>query len=480
MKKSELNRRQFLQAAGLGSAAAVIAACAPAQPAAEQPAAAAPAPSNVKLRVQGNAENEAPLLGPFRDINPNIDLEFIAVSGVDHEEVASKVLSMFAAGEQIDFGYSATEALQLYAGQGIAAPLDEFVKRDAAELGEFFADVHPSLIEAMMYEGSIYELPFDFNAANMYYNTKLFKDAGFGHPASDWSKDDFLKIARAITKKDASGQSNVFGFSWTNRLWGSWMPWIFANGGNLFTEEKAPGGEWLWTQFYKDDPVAKGRGGGYRWVTPTANSPEVVEALQLVVDMTKDGLAPNVEVGGGNTIQGFFADNKLGMTPAGGFWVGGLAKAGFKNGSFDVALWPKWKNQRHQFGTGGQWCAAASKYKEEVWTYSKFRISKTGMGLWWKSNGFVTTPSRRSMCNAAAFEATGPEHWSVFYDTLDKHPDTGPIPCPPVSNPMTTLFTSYTGKAMAGELAPKQAMDELQAELVALVEREKDIMYPTS
>lgn len=482
METNRMSRRDFLRVVGVGSAAMAVVACAPAPggaPAASSSGGAAePAKAGVILRVQGDPANEKPLLAPFKDKNPGIDLEFIAVTGIDHEEIASKILSMIAAGQPIDFGYSATEALQLYAGNGLALALDEFVQRDTGEMQDFFSDVHPSLIEAMMYEGSIYELPFDFNAANLYYNTQLFQEAGLSDPPAEWTKDDFLEAARTITKKDSSGQTTVFGYAWTNRLWGSWMPWIFVNGGNLFTEEKGPGGDWLWGTFYKDDPAAQGRAGGFRWVTPTANSTAVVEALQLVMDLTNEGTAPAIELGGGQTLQGFFADNKLGMTPAGGFWAGGLANAGFAKGSFDVQLFPKWKNQRHQFGTGGQWIAAKSDHKEEAWTYSKFRTSKEGMGLWYGANGIITTPSRRSMLIESAFEKTGPAHWQVFYDTLDKHPDTAPIPAPPISNPMTTLFTSYTGKAMTGELTAQQAMDQLQKELEDLVARSQDIMYP--
>ncbi len=474
-----LSRRKFLALSG-GSTAAILVACAPAAPPEPTivPAAAEPAKSVVVLRVQGNPENEAPLLGRFKDANPGIDLEYVAVAGIDHEEVASKILTMFAAGEALDFGYAATEALQLYAGQGIATPLDDLAKRDSAELLKFFPDVHPVLTQAMMYEGSLYSLPFDFNAANMYYNTKLFTENGITAPPQDWTKDDFLDAARKITKKDSGGNTTVFGYGWTNRLWGSWMPFIFANGGNLFTEEVAPGGDWMWDTFYKADKAAAGRGGGYRWVTPTANSKPVIEALDLVVNMTKEGIAPAIDLGGGATLQGFFSENKLGMTPAGGFWAGGLAKAGFLKGSYEVNLWPKWVNQRHQFGTGGQWIAKSSSHKEEVWAYSKFRVSEEGMGLWWGANGMVTTPSRRSMLVEKAFETTGPSNWKVFYDTLDKHPDTGPIPCPPISNPMTTLFTNYTGRAMSGELTPQQAMDSLQKELEELVARSQDIMYP--
>lgn len=487
MENNRINRRDFLRIAGVGAAGMVIVACAPAAPAGAPAAseaasgsgaAAAPAQGTLTLRVMGDPDDEAPIAGPYQEQNPNVKLEFIAVTGIDHEEVASKILSMIAAGQTIDIGYAATEALQLYAGQELSYPLDEFVQRDSADMAEYFADVHPSLIQAMMYEGGLYEMPFDFNAANMYYNTALYQENGLESPPSEWTKDDFLTNATAISKKDDQGRPTVFGYGWTNRLWGSWMPWIFVNEGNLFKQEEAPGGEWLWGTFYKDDPAAKGRGGGYRWQTPSANSPEVVEALDLVVKMTADGIAPTIELGGGQSLQGFFADNKLGMTPAGGFWAGGLANAGFPKGSFDVQLFPKWKSQRHQFGTGGQWMAAAGEHKEDAWDYMKYRISKEAMNAWYGANGIITTPSRRSMLVPEAFENTGPEHWQVFYDTLDKHPDTAPIPAPPISNPMTTLFTNYTARAMTGELTSQAAMDGLQKELEDLVARSQDIMYP--
>ena len=486
MERNRINRRDFLRIAGAGAAGMVLVACgAPAAPAPAGDAAAtaeggaAPSQAAYTLRIMGNPDEEKPIADAFLKENPDLGLEFIAVTGIDHEEIASKILSMIASGQTLDIGYAATEALQLYAGQGLSNPLDEYVQRDAATIGEYFTDVHPSLIQAMMYEGSLYELPFDFNAANMYYNTKLYQDAGLSHPAEEWTKDDFLANAEAVANLDGEDKT-VFGYGWTNRLWGSWMPWIFVNGGNLFNQEEAPGGEWLWSSFYKDDPAAQGRGGGYRWQTPTANAPEVVEALQFVYDLTANGVAPTIDLGGGQTLQGFFADNKLGMTPAGGFWAGGLFNAGFKKGSFDVQLFPAWKNQRHQFGTGGQWMAAAGEHKDDAWKYMSFRISKPAMEAWYGANGIITTPSRRSMLTPEAFAESGPEHWQVFYDTLDKHPDTAPIPAPPVSNPMTTLFTNYTGRAMTGELTPQAAMDGLQKELEELVARSQDIMYPQS
>jgi ABC-type glycerol-3-phosphate transport system substrate-binding protein len=251
------------------------------------------------------------------------------------------------------------------------------------------------------------------------------------------------------------------------------MPWIFVNDGNLMTEERAPGGDWFWDEFYKDDPAAEGRGGGWRWTAPQANHPNNVEALQFVVDMIQEGISPTAELGGGATLQGFFTGGKLAMTPAGGFWAGGLNQAGMTPESFNAKLFPRWKSQRHQFGTCSNFIFPASPNKDLGWDYIKSQISPEGMAVhgWFANNLTFTTPSRRSMINAERFAGTGPVNWQVFYDTLDKHPDTAPIPAPPQSNPMTTIFTKYTGLAVTFEMTPQEALDAMQKDLEELFAR---------
>lgn len=464
----KLSRREMLKLTALGTAGLVIGVKA------GSAFAAPPMQDVVTLRVQGNPDEEQALADLISANNPNIVTEFITVTGIDHEEVASKILAMVAAGQPLDLGYAATEALQLYAGQGLAAPLDERVTgADQEFVQDYFSDVHPSLIQAMMYEGSLYELPRDFNAANMYFNTNLLAENEIEHPGPEWTKDDFYAIAQKATRKNASGETEVFGYAWTNRLWGSWMPWIFVNGGNLYTEEQAPGGEWLWSAYYKDDPAVEGRGGGYRWRTPVANSPEVTEALEFVVQLWKEGITPAVEMGTGQTLTGFYATGKLAMIPAGGFWAGRLQAEGMEKGDFDVQLWPAWKNQKHQFGTGGHWLASQSAHPDEAWTWLLGEASREGFAVSGLYNPvIITTPARRSFSGADAYETTGPANYQVFYDTLDKHPDTAPIPAPPWSNPMTTIFTRYTGLAMSGEMEPKAALDEMQRELEELTARQ--------
>jgi len=459
---NKMSRREMLKLTTMG----VVAAGAGALPRSIMVFAAPARQATATITVQEDEKQYTKVIAAFKAAFPSIDVKFVNVTGTDHAEVASKILSMLAAGQSVDIGYAATEATQLYAGEGLADVLTKRVTDSKADLMEYFSDVNPLLTETMMYQGDLYQLPRDFNAANMYIHTGLLKQAGLTMPKDDWSKDDFVTFAKAMTgigdKKDS------FGYGWTNRLWGSWTPWFFVNDTNLLTEAKAPGGDWMWTTFYANDPQAKGRGGGYVWPAPQANNPKMLEALEFVVGLTTQKLTPAVDMGGGGTLQGFFTSGKLGMTPAGGFWSGGLIQAGMKNGDFDVAFWPKWVTQRHQLGVGAAWLLKGSPVADQAWEFIKYNTKKEVMEM----IGFfgeltTTTPVRRSMNDAKRYATSGPANWHVFYDTLDKRPDTGPIPAPKFSIQETDIYTRYTAQAVNGQLTPKAALDGMQKELEA-------------
>jgi multiple sugar transport system substrate-binding protein len=317
LNSRHLPRRRFLQIAFGAAGVSLVAACSgapgpkPAATAGAATGATAGAPvsgstqGNLRIALFGSrsdADRRAALIPPFNKVYPNVKVEYTPIQGTDWEEFFSKVLTMKAANNAPDITFVATEGTQLFAGQSLALPLDDYVKRDQKDMAQYFADVHPSLVEAMMYEGSLYELPIDFNVPNMYSNTSVLQSAGLEYPPEDWTKDTFYDYAKKTAKKDNTGQTQVFGYQWVNRLWGSWLPWVFVNGSNLLTEERAPGGDWLWQTFYKDDKAATGRGGGWRWNAPKANDPANVEALDFMVQLLKDGASAPSELGGGQQL----------------------------------------------------------------------------------------------------------------------------------------------------------------------------------
>jgi multiple sugar transport system substrate-binding protein len=408
--------------------------------------------------TQAQADAAAKVAAPFEAAHPGVKVKFNATNGTDWSDFFSKLLTQMAGGNAPDIATVATEGLQLFAAKGLAQPLDDYVKKDASELKPYFADVHPSLVEAMMYKGSLYELPTDFNAGNMFYNSSLFQSAGVDRPSDSWTMDDFYNIAKKVGAKG----NGTLGFDWVVRLWGSWTSFMYANGANLLTEGKYDGGDWLWNTFYQNDPAAAGRKGGWQWGAPTANSAGTVEALDYMIQLKNEGLSTQPDVGGGGTLQGLFAGNHIGMAIGGGFWAGGLANAGMKPGSFDAQFFPKWKVQRHLFGTNGYGIFKSSKNKDLAWEFLKTLVTPEGINALIPGN--TSTPTRKSMMTSAKYSSTGPAHWQVFYDTLTKFPNTAPIPAPPYYNALALALNKRSTQAMASGNA-KSALDGLQSDL---------------
>ena len=414
------------------------------------------------LGTNQDAAARQSLVDAFTARHPDIPVRLQAIQGTDWADFFAKILTMVAAGTPPDVCVVATEGAQLFA-ERLAEPLDEFIKRDAAQVQDYFDDVHPSLIEAFMYKGSFYQMPIDFNAANMYFNTEAMRRAGVPYPAADWTHQDFLTMARQMRQAAGSG---FVPFYWTNRLWGGIVPWLYINDTSFLTETKSPGGEWLWDRFYPDH---KGEySGGFLWEGSNASDPRVAESFEFVRALVEEGLGTSPAQGGGNELVGQFSGGSIGMTPAGGFWVQGLSEAGLTPQDYDVAYFPKWRTQRHQFGAAGYAILKTSERKDEAWEWVKFCTSREGMQLAFPSPN--TTPTRRSMCNEALYSQKGPAHWKVFYDTLDQLP-CAPIPAPPQQAAVeTALIKNVLGAVTGSAAALPAALERLDEDLTRALE----------
>ena len=414
------------------------------------------------LGTNQDAAARQSLVDAFTARHPDISVRLQAVQGTDWADFFAKILTMVAAGTPPDVCVVATEGAQLFA-ERLAEPLDEFIKRDAAQVQDYFDDVHPSLIEAFMYKGSFYQMPIDFNAANMYFNTEAMRRAGVPYPAADWTHQDFLTMARQMRQAAGSG---FVPFYWTNRLWGGIVPWLYINDTSFLTEKKSLGGEWLWDRFYPDHKGAYS--GGFLWEGSNASDPKVAESFEFVRALVEEGLGTSPAQGGGNELVGQFSGGSIGMTPAGGFWVQGLSEAGLTPQDYDVAYFPKWRTQRHQFGAAGYAILKTSERKDEAWEWVKFCTSREGMQLAFPSPN--TTPTRRSMCNEALYSQKGPAHWKVFYDTLDQLP-CAPIPAPPQQAAVETALIKNVLGAVTGSAAElPAALERLDEDLTRALE----------
>lgn len=422
----------------------------------------------LRVAIQGTAQDAAArqeLADEFTAENPDIPVRIEAIQAVDWGDFFTKILTMVAAGTAPDVVYVATEGAQLFA-ERLAEPLDDWIAQDQTRMTDYFQDVHPSLIEAFMYHGSLYSLPLDFNAANMYLNLPTLESAGLDMPSADWDIDAFEQMLR--TMRD-SAQGGFVPYFWTNRLFGGIVPWLYANDTSILTEEKFSGGDWLWDRFYTPEQTID-RHGGYRWTSSNIGDPRVVETFERLQSWVSEGLSIRPEEGGGTSLIGLFAADRIGAAPAGGYWAQGLHENGMSDEEFDAQFFPRWRSQRHQFGTAGYSIMRTSERKDQAWRWLEFTTRKESMELAMPEP--TTTPTRRSMVNDAFYRETGPRNWKVFYDTLDEFPDSGPIPAPPQQAEVENALARNVALGMSGGPAQLEtALDRLDRELTVAMEK---------
>lgn len=461
---NDITRRTALGALGVGALGALGASW-PRLTGADIPGRKSDVLTIAILGTNQDAQARAGLVKAFNAKHPDIPVRLMAIQGQDWSNFFAKILTMVAAGTPPDVCVVATEGAQLFADR-LAEPLDSYIQRDAATMQDYFSDVHPSLIEAFMYRGNLYQLPIDFNAANVYLNTSALTSAGLDYPDATWTTDEFLRMARAMR---SANPGQFVPFYWTNRLWGGVVPWLYINDTSFLKETKAPGGDWLWSRFYASDAAAKGRTGGYLWEEPNATDPKVEESFDFLRTLVAEQLGTSPAQGGGNELVAQFAGGSIGMTPAGGFWVEGLSEAGMTSKDYDVQFFPKWRSQRHQFGAAGYAIMRTSQRKDQAWEWVKFCTSREGMQLAFPAPN--TTPTRRSMCNDALYSEKGPKHWKVFYDTLDTM-DAAPIPAPPQQAAIdTALIKNVLGAVTGSKANLRPALDTLQRDLTLALKK---------
>ena len=109
--------------------------------------------------------------------------------------------------------------------------LTDLVKKDI-KTADFFADGW----KPFMYKGKIYALPFKGDVVGMYYNNKLFKEAGVPLPTAGIPYDQFLAACQKMTtQKD--GRPFTYGFG-IRTQWLYPQTWVWRAGGSLFNKAK--------------------------------------------------------------------------------------------------------------------------------------------------------------------------------------------------------------------------------------------------
>ncbi len=362
----------------------------------------------------------------FHAKHPNINVTVSVISVPTWSVFFSKVLTQISGGKSPDILGIATEGAQLIGAKDLALPLDDLIKRDAAELGDFFSDVSPKLIEPFKYKGKTLALPYSWNNMVIFYNAKMFKKLGIPAPSPHWTGDDFVRIAQKVR---ASGP---YGFNvWPAGTFGI-VAWMYAAGGGLL-----------------DSTFTKS----------TAMKPANVVAMQFLQDLIwKSKVAPRP----GAPDFPLFEAGRVGMISAGRWPVTSFNQAKFFD--YDVQYFPTLgPGRKNIFGVGANPIYKHSPHVEEAWTFLKYLTTRelqryiTGLGS--------SIPARRSIAYDAR-AMTPPHNFKIYYDSLNS---TASVPAPPQFNEMEAALTAVYSKLLAHETSAHDMLKQLDTQLATVL-----------
>ncbi len=358
-------------------------------------------------------------LAEFERLHPNIKVELEIATW---DRLSWKVMVSTAGGRPPDVTRVSSEWYVPLAAKGLLAPLDPFIKRDNWDIWDFYPESIKGWGE---YKGLIYTIPGDVDVEAMYYNKKIFDQAGIPYPDWTWDYNKYLEVAKKLTK-DTDGDGKV-------DQWGAsialWQLFIYENGGSIVSEDGN---------------------------TCTLDKPEAYEGLQRMADLVnKYHVAPSREESAGRGNWKMFSAGKIGMMIAGPYLAKLVLANEVKDFTYDAAPIPTGPKERITFIGGAAWAMLGrSKHKDEAWEVIKWLTGpeyQTDCAL---MNSQV--PTRKSLAESDVFlyRKEPPDSRDVFLKMIKYGRATPHVSC---YAEMNQIIGSELDLVMLGKKSAKDA-----------------------
>ncbi|RAU92158.1 extracellular solute-binding protein [Paenibacillus sp. YN15] len=296
-----------------------------------------PAPNSTQKSIQET------LFAKFDELYPHIK-----VTHQDITQSKEKFMAAVAGGQQPDVFFPSFPDMQVYIGTGIVADITDLVNE--SNLKDTFIE---GAFDLATEKGKIYGVPTNMYTTGLYYNKKLFANAGITKAPETWEK--FIEVAKAVQ----NANPGTTGFDILGMDWADWHFEYYAwqAGGDL-------------TELQPDGTVKL-----------TFDSEPVVKALQYYKD-----LKWTHQVVQNNVLQSVEENNKdfytgkaamiLGATDSFTVFVG----KGMDPDDIGFAPYPKGPAGISLAQAGGQFAAisptASPEKKKAAFEYIKFMTSK--------------------------------------------------------------------------------------------------------
>lgn len=367
-------------------------------------------------RNSGNSlENQAyvTLIAKFMEQHPTIRIDMVPFPYADYD---TKLRTAVATGNPPDIMSIDAPSLASYAQAGALLPLTEQYNTNGD-----LSDIPISTIEGYTYHDDIYLAPLTESSIAMFYNIKLFQDAGLELPSADpdaaWTWEQVLDAAIKINNpaKGIYGIDPAQGFQNAGATAYFKYPIIWQFGGDVMNEAGTS---------------ARG----------ALDSPETKQALTFYSELfTKHKVAAF------EYPLDAFPNRKLGITIDGTWTLAHIAEnyPDFKLGvDFGVAPLPKGTRQAVANGSWALGISEKTKHADEAWTFVNWMTSYEGLMIYSSITGDI--PARYSV--AKQFEKLNEYPLNIFVVQNQKYGRPRPITpiFPQMAEAVKDLFEDVT------------------------------------
>lgn len=317
------------------------------------------------------------VLQDFRTAKPESQFKFEPIPG----NYSEKIQLMLGTHTAPDIFFLKGMVAPSYMSFGILHPMNQFMN----ETPDFDKeDFFPFALEAFQKDGEQYGLPKDFNPYVLFYNKKMFREAGIDSIPTSW--EEFEAAATQLTRDtDGDGKTDQFGFI-VEPVVEMVMPFVFQNGGHFQNPDGTLG--------ITDDPF--------------------IEALEFYHGLYKKGIATMAQDQGVVWNGDAFGRGISAMAISGG-WLMPFLKDNFPDLEYGVVPLPAGKQRATVAFTTAYTMPRETQFSQESWEIINYLVGKEGMSNWTKSG--IAMPSRRSVARENGFY----EHpvYSVFMESAE-------------------------------------------------------------
>ncbi|MBV6691510.1 ABC transporter substrate-binding protein [Serratia quinivorans] len=277
----------------------------------------------------------------FEKENPNIK---ISIELTPSAQYFVKLDSAAAGGVAPDIFWINMPYFVQYAKNGIMQPLTPYITGSGVQLNNIVA----SSVKAYQYDGQQMAIPRDVDSIAVWYNKKLFDQAGVSYPTNDWSWDDLKNKATAL-KTGLKGSAFPLVMDLSIDGQDSYMNLLFQNGNHIVPKDGQP------TDIANDKSI---------WV------------YQQLQSMMKDGLMPSAQQMSEVKTENIFQSNRAAMVYAGSWLAAPFANNPLINDHIGVVMMPKIERQSGVAHSLAFAMSANSAHKQEAWKYIEFMSSE--------------------------------------------------------------------------------------------------------